>query len=300
MRVRVYLGFNGHQFTPEQNWELLRTAGVESLAPKWQRHPFYGFQIDEGDPRLQVAIEALQRRGQSFTLTRTAEYSNNDLSVAPVLVLDIDRAPKGDPQRYTKYDNSTGCSHCGTGARQIGPLRIVHRDLPKESLVCQTLTGEILFRQALLERLEAVVEMRSDLREMQDVRTGADLDWRQLLPRVVLPKLSSETKGLVRHKPCAVCDRDGYFGTNAVPFEPALRTSDFESSTAWPRNINQLPPDITCTHEHFGNSSLDRQQDPGHVVRFAQPQIVISNRMMRVLVESRVRGIRYTPIKIIG
>lgn len=299
VKVRVFVGFNGHRFTPSENIELLRSAGVESLCPAGQMHPHYSFDINEDDPRLRRAIEALMNRGQAHTATRRAVYNKEELKKAEILLLSVERPEKGDPQKHTSYDRSNACSICGTGAEQIGPLRLKSNDLPKRSLVAQTYTAELLLCDELACVITGAIGLSADLRQIEETRSHRPLSWWQILPRYRMPPFAAETQGIVRERPCPRCGQDGYFGTMAEPFRPVYRLMSFRDPNGWPRADGAEPPDFARTHEHFGNSCLNLENDPIRSVHYAQPQIMVSNRVMRVFLDNKVRGVRFVPVRIL-
>lgn len=197
-------------------------------------------------------------------------------------------AERGVPQADTQYDRGKGCPMCGTGSRQIGPLRISVGDLPKKSLIAQTYTGEIMVAQALADSLPRGIG-HPDLRQVEDRRSGLGLAWWQVLPRSTLPPFAPETRGVSRHQPCSVCNRDGYFHSGEEPFAPAYR-----KAAVFDQSIDELAPrDFWFTFEHYGNSYLNTEADPTRVTHYAQPLIMVSGRIAALFMQSCPRTVNF-------
>lgn len=136
----------------------------------------------------------------------------------------------------------------------------------------------------------------TDLSRVQDARDGTFLPWWQILPAYRLPPFGACTRGVTRERPCPACNRDGYFHTVEEPFQPAYCRSAFSDPNAWPR-ADGLPPDFAFTHEYFGNSSPE-DSPTGRV--YAQPLVMVSNRVLRVFLDHRVRGAVFVPTRVLS
>jgi hypothetical protein len=91
-------------------------------------------------------------------------------------------------------------------------------------------------------------------------------------------RFSDLSTGIVRERPCATCDRDGYFG---IPHQPTLlRYQGVEAAL--------LERDLLATYERFGNSRL---REPFRESVFAAPLFIASDRLTRVLEVERVKGV---------
>jgi hypothetical protein len=123
----------------------------------------------------------------------------------------------GGPQHGTKYDLTMACPRCGSGATQLGPLLVGSRKFPKSEMF-MTLDREILVQGALANTL-AGAGFRRLLGAVVLASSGERLPVLQLLAEDVLPRFSDLSTGFVRERPCATCDRDGYFG---IPDQPTL------------------------------------------------------------------------------
>jgi hypothetical protein len=182
----------------------------------------------------------------------------------------------------TAYSLESACPACGTGAAQVGPLRLPRFDAPRAEIF-STLDDEVLVAPPLAARLrEAGVR---SLGPVIGASSDAPLPFEQLLPEGVLPRFSPETTGVVRERPCPVCDRDGHFGVPRVPLQLAY--------AALPTAL--LERHVLATFERFGNSRL---RTPLRDSVFAAPVYVVSSRVADVLRTAGARAAGFEPVRL--
>jgi hypothetical protein len=116
--------------------------------------------IETNDPRMQVVAEAertLKLRGRTFFTSwrLRRSYTKADLAAARVFRLKITAIfePAGEVCG-TKYDESTACELCGTGAEQLGPLILDVKRIPKGKSFAKTIAGEIIVAQRVVDLFE--------------------------------------------------------------------------------------------------------------------------------------------------
>lgn len=264
----------------ERNCELEDLDGV------------YFVRMPTTDPRLDGLIAALNKLpfDPPWSLRIEVEYDRSDLESCEFVALDVNRAPKGDTGLAygTEYDLSTGCPECGTGARQISALRINASALPKKARIMRTYNSDILIDHELANDL--MIELRSDrgLRQVEDRRSHKPLPWWQILPDTYMPPVDPST-GLRTEDQCPRCHRNGFYGReDQRPIEYTYRMSKRDRSTL---------PDFVYTWEHGGFSSLKPR--PGYVASLAQADVLISNRVMRILWARNIRGLELTPVRFV-
>jgi hypothetical protein len=211
------------------------------------------------------------------------DLESGDL-LTPLLWLQVSSRAQGlgGPRYGTKYDLATGCPKCGTGSHQTSALYVQPRDSPRTS-VWETLDNEIL----VTDRLRTVLKGASGL-ELRQARSAVDsspIGWWQVIARYELPPMAQSTEGISRDSRlgCIDCKRDG-FGT------AASYTIRYEI------DLNSVP-DVSHTYEHFGRSVLAAPFDRSH---FAQPLIVVRDRVFRQLAATGVRNIAAVPIDAVG
>lgn len=245
------------------------------------------------DPRLEKLIAALKRLpfDPPWDYRVEVEYERSDLEPAEFAELQIHRAPRGDtgPMYDTEYDLSTACPECGTGARQVSPLRISASALPKKARVCCTHYNEILVDQELATDLMVDLGGERGLRQAEERRIRTALPWWQVLPDTYMPRADPATGHRVDEQ-CPRCKRDGFVGAaDQRPLEFTYRLSSRE---------RRALPNFVYTWEHFGTSRI--KWKPGYVIRFASPAILVSNRVMRLFWEKRVRGVKFVPVRFLS
>lgn len=258
------------------------------------KRTFFTFCLPESDPRLAALRKGLDEAGVQWSTRREAVYSREDLEQAPLLVLGMDMPGRGNtgPAHGTEYDVSTGCPHCGTGAKQVTALRIRSSVLPRKIRAFPTGMGDVLVRDDLARILQESMTSTAGLRQVEDQQTHIALPWYQLLPTFTLPPLGPSTTGIKRGAPppCTVCRRDGYFANVKEPFMPVYLRRDL------PVRVDRLP-DVCASWECFGKSSMGDTKNTGW--HLARPMILISNRLLRVFLEHKVKGVGFTPVRFV-
>lgn len=107
--------------------------------------------IPTDDPRFaqigELQTKLLQTQGKSFFYGwhLVHKYSRDEFENARLLHVRITAffEPAGE-ECGTRYDESAACPRCGAGARQIGPLFLDTRRIPKGKDFAKTIAGEIV------------------------------------------------------------------------------------------------------------------------------------------------------------
>jgi hypothetical protein len=193
-----------------------------------------------------------------------------DLSNDKLFMLWARVAERGDPDPGggTAYALDTACPACGTGAKQISPLRLKRRDLPTGKPIAQTFRCWKLLHDSVVRVLKKEFDVAKDLTPVEDAKTGARLPFWQLRPMFVMPPMAPETKGMQIEGQCPTCRRDGHYGSD---LEPAYR---LDAAT-----LAALPP-LSQTWECFGLSIREDRQVlmdgimRGQLAGFAVPKML--------------------------
>ncbi len=117
-------------------------------------------EISADDPRLprigdlQRALDQESGRAFFHGWQILRQYSKSELAAAPLLHLKITSVfePAGE-ECGTRYDESTACPRCGTGALQVSNLRLDLRRVPKSKDIARTIADEWIVSQRLAERM---------------------------------------------------------------------------------------------------------------------------------------------------
>lgn len=173
------------------------------------------------------------------------------------LRLDAGPSGSGGPAYGTQYDLGAGCPTCGSGAPQIGPLRIRASDFARVTTIASTYTGELLLSDAVADEVhEAAQSQGLELRQAEYSRSTKQGSIWQLLPTTTAPPLLRRESRLTVEQQCRTCLRDGHF--TGSRFQPT-----FDSA-----------PPVTAlfTWERFGNGRLRQPFTRSHM---AQPEILL-------------------------
>jgi hypothetical protein len=113
--------------------------------------------VQKSDPRMQIIAEAeaaLKSQGQTFfaSYRQRRAYTKAELDAALRFRLKVTAVfePAGE-LCGTKYDETAACERCGAGAKQIGPLIIDVRRIPKGKSFAKTIAGEIVVAQRAVD-----------------------------------------------------------------------------------------------------------------------------------------------------
>jgi hypothetical protein len=118
-------------------------------------------QMSAEDPRfpkigeLQRRITLQEKRSFFYGWRITHRYSAHELESAKAfrLIVSCVFEPAGE-QCGTQYDEQSGCSRCGTGAKQQGPLFLNIRTIPKQRDFATTIADEIVVSNRAKELLQ--------------------------------------------------------------------------------------------------------------------------------------------------
>ena len=149
-------------------------------------------ELETSDPRFkrigELQSELRLSKGKPFfygwELTR--RYSARELAEAELLHVRITSVfePAGE-ECGTKYDESIACHRCGAGAKQIGPLLLDVRGIPKGTDFAKTIGGEIVVSQRVAELFGRDGIRGVDLQPVRITRPTSveSRDWYQMVLR---------------------------------------------------------------------------------------------------------------------
>jgi hypothetical protein len=156
--------------------------------------------LPSNDPLLERIREhehAWQRRGSTMLtyLEIHREYTPKELRQAELLWLRV--RPFFEPTGEdcgTAYDETKACPKCGFGARQVGPLHLELKRIPKRD-IARTLGGEIVVSARLAEELKAAGIRGQELGPVVSRQGKPAPDWYQLLLLECQVELAPQTRG---------------------------------------------------------------------------------------------------------
>jgi hypothetical protein len=245
---------------------------------------------DDAARRLRIAARLHGLREPH--IQRILHPTEKELRAAKLLYMHvwIHNTPNGHPRDGTTYDDSDACPECGDGVRQLSPLQLKPKEVPKPGALLggirdQVLVHESLAQEMCLARLTGV--------RFEPVVSADDqpVPWRQLVVESSMPPMTLATRGVVRGRgstegPCARCGCDGYFDSGADPFVPAYDATTLEGL-----------PDFALTAERFGTGAW--RSAPHGQRRLASRRLIVRPKIYAFFRERKVRGVRFTPVAVV-
>lgn len=258
--------------------------------------PLYQRTFDAEDPKLEQLRSTLERERIKWSERVEHIYSDSEIRAAPLVDFGIDRKPldSGGCEYGTTYDLSSACPHCGTGAVQTSPLMVALTELPKKALICDTCLGEVLVAEKLADGLREGDVSGLELRQARLYGNDEPLPWFQMISYHELPRMSQETKGIVRDVHpgfgCTVCERDVFASSGNGPVEIA-----YDRSEVGPDEI----PDVVHTWECFGRSVIADDPVRKLVQGFASPLMLVKPKVYDIFRKLRVKRMRFWPVRFV-
>ena len=195
----------------------------------------------------------------------------------------------GHPRPGTRYDESSACAYCGDGLRQVSPLVLANKEIPKSGLL-GSIDDDVLIHDSLATEIESTALTGVQFGDVVDMK-GHRLPWRQLLVEHAMPPMIAAARGLVRGRsgeesPCAHCGCDGWFDAAAEPFVPAYVGESVV-----------LMPDFSRTAERFGTGHW---AVPIHGKRsLATRRLIVRPAVYAFFRSRKIRGVRFTPVTVL-
>ena len=225
------------------------------------------------------------------TVHRVLEPTARELSQARLLHMFvwIHHSHVGHPRPGTRYDDSGACAFCGDGLRQVSPLVLTNKEIPKSGML-GSIDDDVIVHDSLASEMESTTFTGIQLGDVVDAR-GHRLPWRQLLVEQTMPPMIAAARGLVRGRagpeaPCAHCGCDGWFDAPAEPFVPAYVGE----------SVVRVP-DFARTAERFGTGHW---AVPVHGKRsLASRRLIVRPSVYAFFRSRKIRGVRFTPVTVL-
>lgn len=146
-------------------------------------------EIETNDPRyeqvgrLQFELTAKQGKPFFYGWELWRQYTKTELATADLFSLRITAVfePAGE-ERGTKYDEPSSCPNCGAGAKQVGPLILDVKRIPKGKDIAKTIAGEVVVSHRLVELFEKheITGVELNPVRMSAASSAESKDWFQL------------------------------------------------------------------------------------------------------------------------
>jgi hypothetical protein len=109
-------------------------------------------------------------------------YATSELAAAPRLQLVVATVfePAGE-ECGTRYDESLACTQCGAGARQIGPLVLPVRRIPRNKDFAKTIGGELVVSRRVRDLFDDDAISGVELKPVRTTSGQASESWYQFV-----------------------------------------------------------------------------------------------------------------------
>lgn len=244
---------------------------------------------EETVAKLGLAARLQELRAPS--VHRVFEATARELSAARLLHMFvwIHHSHQGHPRPEVEYDEAAACPGCGAGLKQLSPLVLATKEIPKSG-VLGSVDDEVLVHDSLAEDMQTANLTGFRLAEVLD-QQGCRLPWKQLMIDSAMPPMIAAARGLVRGRtgpeaPCARCASDGWFDSVSEPFLPAYVGE----------SLLEIP-DFARTAERFGTGNW---ANPVHGKRsLASRRLIVRPVVYAFFRARKIRGVRFTPVTVI-
>lgn len=246
-------------------------------------------ELDETDERVAKVFALLQQYGVEFDSYTTIEYSDEDRQNARLLwvgPLDYNDEVYAGLSLGTEYDLTHACPNCQTGAKQISPLYVAHKDLAKirKHRAIRTMDEGILVDGGLVKKLQdAKVTGISfgDVRARHENGKWSEVARYQILIENVLPPMHGDFNAEHDKHQCTVCRRGGRGGFPKKPY----RAADLVGIC-----------DFNLTWEWFGEF---RTAEHRHGLHRSTPFLFVTPKVMNIFRDAGVKTFNWRPVDIV-
>ena len=250
----------------------------------------YNIELPNEDVAQRLLIAAAANGLKPPSIHRYIDPTPKELAAAPLLYLRAlgPGSDRGHPRDGTSYDDTHACPRCGAGVVQTSPFRVRKTELPK-SYLGTGIADDLLLHESVAGVVRSAGLRGVTLRPVHDP-SGTPVPWFQLVVETTLPRMQMNSRGMIRgrasgERPCARCDRDGWFNTTADPFVPS-----------YARSVLDTMPDAAWAYELFGTGAWAA---PVHGrPALATRRLIVHPRMYAALKPLKLRGVRWSPVRV--
>lgn len=179
------------------------------------------------------------------------------------------------------FDLTSGCSKCGTNSRR---LKLVINRFPKSDFD-STVQHDYLLSSKAGSDLKSQGINVSHLKEAILNKDKSGSGFYHLTGEHELPRMMSNSKGIITESQCELCGQDGFYDTTKENPE-----------YYYPKNTLFNSADILSTWEHFGPSI--KNPSGNRIFRLARPRIIVSEKVKCILEKIKYSKLKFEQIKI--
>ncbi|QRN98028.1 hypothetical protein JRI60_02840 [Archangium violaceum] len=237
--------------------------------------------LEMDDPLIErIRQYEQEKRGQGSLAVTFWEihrkYTPRELNEAELLWMKV--RPLFEPTGEdcgTGYDETRACPRCGFGARQVGPLHLDVKRIPKRD-IAQTLGGEIVVSARLAEAMQSIGLRGYELGPVVDRNGKPSPAWNQLLLPECRLELASQTR--VGHGFFAPAPDDAHCPEGHVAGFDVLSEVHVQRAS-----VNAA--DWHCTRQAVGQRMGPYRPRPLLLISQRLHQLLLSHKMKRFDVE---------------
>lgn len=257
---------------------------IEALGIKYKKtpglHGYYliTFEIEEADPRWPQVAELVREKNAPdfFNTVFTPEeiLSAEWVRLIPIFEQGYPQPEEGMAWKEITYEDQ--CPQCGVGYRQKAPFRLAKEPrLGKHDFLCLYWTYTVFCTPKVLETLRAHQIRGYEVWEAIIHRTNqpSQVVSQLVFPNVAAPGLAGVDK--LQPETCPQC--------GITKYAPHMRGYMHLKREALRSDV-----DVLLTHEWFGSGGYSGFRE-----------ILISNRLARLILEKAWRGVALKPIKVV-
>lgn len=158
--------------------------------------------IVDSDPRMLIVAEAdfaLKKQGRVFFTSwkQRWTYTKAELEAAALFRFEVTAIFNGAGEKDgTKYDEAVACPHCGSGAKQIGPLILDVRKIPTGKSFAKTIGGETVVTHQVVDlfRRNEVSGVQFHVVRAKGAKDLKPSGWYQLSVKSMNAEITAPTK----------------------------------------------------------------------------------------------------------
>lgn len=286
MKLKIFISFNIKEGTNNFFKDFFIVNNKKDIAEEFEKpYPlFRNFKLDFHDPLLNNSRKFLKRYAENWGERIDYEFDKEELDSCKLLTFGGLRYPKifAGPETGTKYDLTNACKRCGSGAIQVGPLRIRPSDLKKldvqNGIYWHVIISKRLRDLFLKENVSGV-----EFREITSKIDSKGLNYYQIIPKYNLPP--SLPSSFEIDNQCPVCKRDGYFDGH-IEGEPKILKYKLSEDT-----LNKA--DFFFSYELLGYSILRK---PFEKSIFNQPKVLVIPKIFKIVSKLKIKEAGFYPV----
>lgn len=240
--------------------------------------------LNADDPRISQ-VQIMQREIKDeyqpfyFSASVRRKYSESELDSAELFVLLLDSFYPNGQECGTVYDFSNACSECSAGYIQKSSLLLITSELSRKDIL-RSFAGEIIVSNKLAELLRQSAYTGFEICPILSPKSRKPIsNWGQLVVCASEMEVAEFTRTGIN-----LFDEDPFDKYRCSKGRAGHRIGLNRLSELWLDPLCKTEKDVSFTREYLGNNVG---------VFFPAPEIVVSSRFRRLLVENKIKGCKF-------